>query len=369
VLFRSVNLREALKTVELHSLELEVPACELYNSIAQMMIMKHRQWHAKKKERLKAEATKFVETPEGQAEVEQESKILRRKAKEHGNTLNLEQAYLKAVSIITKRKVKTLATQESDPTTPSLVAAYRYLVMSHQVVERVHGQFHPCVGAACLAVASVQNVSGQLEEARDWLVKALRVMDRLNPPPVRAIAFVQVQLSQILAKQGIVEEAMEVLRDAVAFHLRVSEEALAAQIAHERVKIILPLPLGHPALEDVKTCLTLMEKLAEMLTELDMGVEAVQCSDKMGELADNAFGWDSREVALCRKEVGLRHVKAEDWRGACTSFKKSLDAHEACFGEKDPRSLEVCQLLLVATNHYNSERLEKMQKNEMDALF
>ena len=32
------------------------------------------------------------------------------------------------------------------------------------------------------------------------------------------------------------------------------------------------------------------------------------CSDKMGELADNAFGWDSREVALCRKEVWFVRV-------------------------------------------------------------
>lgn len=40
------------------------------------------------------------------------------------------------------------------------------------------------------------------EESREWLVRALRCMEKLDPLPVRAMAFVQLQLSQVLNKQG-----------------------------------------------------------------------------------------------------------------------------------------------------------------------
>ena len=44
--------------------------------------------------------------------------------------------------------------------------------------------------------------SSDAMESREWLVKALRCMEKLDPTPVRAMAFVQLQLSQVLHKQG-----------------------------------------------------------------------------------------------------------------------------------------------------------------------
>jgi hypothetical protein len=43
-------------------------------------------------------------------------------------------------------------------------------------------------------------------------------MERLDPTPQRAIAFVQLQLSQVLSRLGYEDEAMRVLAKAVDFH-------------------------------------------------------------------------------------------------------------------------------------------------------
>jgi hypothetical protein len=42
------HLKRALNMLESHGMEMEVIACELYNSIAQMMILKHRNWLTKR---------------------------------------------------------------------------------------------------------------------------------------------------------------------------------------------------------------------------------------------------------------------------------------------------------------------------------
>mmetsp|Transcript_36274 Transcript_36274/g.36947 ORF Transcript_36274/g.36947 Transcript_36274/m.36947 type:complete len:310 (+) Transcript_36274:2-931(+) len=306
---------------------------------------------------------RHLETEDGQLEIQEEAKMIRRKSKENGHVLSRDQSEYKARNNLIKAGIKALS-EEIDPTTPSLVAAFRYLIMSHQIVERVHGELHACVGAACLAVASVQNVSGELDDARDWLVKALYIMERLNPPPVRAIAFVQVQLSQILSKQNHAIQSMEVLRAASTFHIGAAEEAILKENMYDRGKIPQPLSVGHPGLEDVKTALNLMEKLLISLSEQSLEEEAITCSEKMADLAERAFGWYSKEAALSRKELGLRYVKVEDWRGACANFKKSVEAHELCFGDKDIRTLDVSKQLLVATSHYNAFKFENIQQND-----
>ena len=42
-------------------------------------------------------------------------------------------------------------------------------------------------------MASVQNTVGRYDDAREWLTKALRAMEKLTPLPVRSLAFTQVQ--------------------------------------------------------------------------------------------------------------------------------------------------------------------------------
>ena len=204
------KMKEALRHLERLGMDMEVTACELYNSIAQMMIMKHRHWHAKKRARCKLEIERRLNTDTGQKEILEESKAIKRRAKEKGIMMLKEDAIARARANLLKSGIKFLSSTQQDPTIPSLQAAYRYLIRSHEILEKVHGPLHPCIGSACLAIASVQNVIGDLAEARDWLIKALRLMEKLNPPPMRAISFVQVQLSQVLGKQGHVQESIQV---------------------------------------------------------------------------------------------------------------------------------------------------------------
>ena len=53
-------MREALRQIEALGLEQEPAACELYNSIAQLMVVKHRAWNTSKKERANKEALRYV---------------------------------------------------------------------------------------------------------------------------------------------------------------------------------------------------------------------------------------------------------------------------------------------------------------------
>jgi hypothetical protein len=54
------NLKNAVKQLEKLGLEMEVSACELYNSIAQLMITKHRQREGQRKVGLKREAIDWL---------------------------------------------------------------------------------------------------------------------------------------------------------------------------------------------------------------------------------------------------------------------------------------------------------------------
>jgi hypothetical protein len=51
-------------------------------------------------------------------------------------------------------------------------------------------------------------------------------MEKLDPLPLRAIVFVQLQLSQVLSKLGYEDEAMRVLAKAVDFHSEKAREVL-----------------------------------------------------------------------------------------------------------------------------------------------
>ena len=65
---------------------------------------------------------------------------------------------------------------------------------SLEIIERSHGFHHPAFAAACIAMASVRNIIGDHEETRTWLSKSLRSMEKLDPLPVRAMAFVHSQV-------------------------------------------------------------------------------------------------------------------------------------------------------------------------------
>lgn len=193
----------ALNLLEGLGFEMEAIACELYNSIAQMMIMKHREWHSGKKARCKEQAELWVQSAEGLGELDEEVKIVLEHYKKRNIPMSSEEAQQKSRMVLIKARTALLMEVEEDITIQSVTAAFRYLVRSLDIMEKVHrSATHPAIATACLAVASVQNLCGEFEDAREWLMRSLRVMEKLDPVPIRAVAFVHVQLSHVLLKLG-----------------------------------------------------------------------------------------------------------------------------------------------------------------------
>lgn len=158
---------------------------------------------------------------------------------------------------------------------------------SLEIVERNHGPLHPTFGAACIAIASVRNIIGDFESTRDWLSKALRSMEKVEPTPVRAVAFIQtqvssllcacnpnssyIQLSQVLSKQNHGEEAIQVLSlrqlipsckkhvfnisFSALFHMEKAREALLNNAEEGQVDSIVPIHKGMPVYQDVMRAL------------------------------------------------------------------------------------------------------------------
>lgn len=344
------TMRDALKHLERLGLEMEVPACELYNSIAQMMITKNRQYHAAQKAHIKVEAEKYLDSGDGQREIESEGRSIRKVNKERGMPITKEEAEQKARASLRRELVKSLIPQEEDPTLLSLQAAHRYLIKSHEILERVHGQAHPCVASACLAIASVQNVSEDFVEAKEWLVKALRIMEPLNPRPGRAIAFIQLQLANVLGKLQVYPASMQVMHSAMAFHLELAELAVERHASSSKRGLLQnPVVEGQSGYEDVRTALSLMERLMLMASEQGTATVALEYSERIADLAERAFGWDSQEAALTHEEAGRRCLALKDWDAACLHLKSSLEAHEMCFGDSDPRTTCIADLYL----HYS----------------
>jgi hypothetical protein len=72
------SLQSALNLLERLGLEMEVVGCELYNSIAQMMIMKYRHWMSNKKRRSKEIAEEWVNTEEGKLATKNQMKSIKK---------------------------------------------------------------------------------------------------------------------------------------------------------------------------------------------------------------------------------------------------------------------------------------------------
>ena len=199
----------SLKVLENMSFDMEVLACELYNSIAQLMVTKYRDWNEENKKRVRAECMAWLSSSDGQLALQLEIVKLTKANTKIARRMNRDEIDMKAYKNIYQARVKSKLAGSVDPTVTSVEAAsrwrksckvwfslakYRYLVRSLEIIERSHGFDHSAFAAACIAIASVRNIIGDYEETRAWLSKALRSMDRLDPRPVRAIAFVQTQV-------------------------------------------------------------------------------------------------------------------------------------------------------------------------------
>ena len=159
------TLTKALKQIEYLGLEMDAPACDLYNSIAQMMIMKYRNWQMESKNKIKNDSQVFINSDEGKMQIRKEMQILKDYIKQKSNiSLGSAELETKARSNVLRAFVKSFAkNKESDEAKKAVEAANRYLVKSYEILETIHGPTHPSVAGACLAVASVLNIIEQFE--------------------------------------------------------------------------------------------------------------------------------------------------------------------------------------------------------------
>ena len=176
------NLKNALKQLEKIGYEMEITACELYNSIAQLMITKHRRWDGAQKSRLRKQAFEWImANDDGKIDVKRRIEAIKKHYESKSAHFVMSDVEVRAKNAAVKAKIKRLVVEEVDPTRKAVEAAYRYLVRAHEILETAHGAHHAAVATACLAVASVQNILGIYEESRDWLIKVSTNDDDLPP--------------------------------------------------------------------------------------------------------------------------------------------------------------------------------------------
>jgi hypothetical protein len=249
-------------------------------------------------------------------------------------------------------------------------------VKSFEILEEKHGQIHPSIGAACLAVASVQNIVCNYEDAREWLIRALKKMEKLVPLPDRAIAFIQIQLCQVLSKQGHNDEAILVLSKATTFHSDRARSKLRVKVADEMmadghkesIKNLNDV-LDQSINDDVKLALELNSRLVQMLFETGAEWQAADQAEAIVSLTEAAFGWDSAEFAKSKKDAGNQCAAAGDWSRAVTHFKGSTESYDAIYGKKDKRTKESMRLLANAMSKekraYNDDINKDMIENNI----
>jgi hypothetical protein len=160
-------------------------------------VTKRRNWNEQCKTRMRHEAMSWLSTGEGQVALQLEIVRVTKSNSTSARRLDREEVDIRAYKNIFQDRLKTLRAGVVDPTVTSVEAASRYLMRSFEIIDKAHGQTHPSYGASCIAVASVKNIVGDYEATREWLARSLRSMEKLSPPPERAIAFVQTQVPYV----------------------------------------------------------------------------------------------------------------------------------------------------------------------------
>lgn len=246
--------------------EMEMIACDLYNTISQVMLKKHEQWTQLYKNDLKKQIEEWIQqTEEGKKalknevkkihqaqqpkkidqntivpsfvnpnnrkdEIEQEAKgnLIRKRVKEIMSlTQNQPRSPIKNRESILQQS--TILDDHSTLVSPKkgqdiinlLMVSYRYLAKSYEIMENYYqgNANNPALGIVCINIASIYFMLKELEDAREWLLQALRIMEKCSPSPVYSIAFIQQQLSNILCKLGYNNEGYKVLLNSLTFYL------------------------------------------------------------------------------------------------------------------------------------------------------
>ncbi len=377
------TLGNALKQIEYLDMESDCIACELYNAVAQMMIMKYRKYQQLQRVRAKQEANEILVSDRGKAAYRKEIQTLKQYYNSKNQSIPMNDLEQKArnnvinslINSIIMNETKSGSRDDFIEANKAVDAAYRYLVKSYEIFEASHGTTHPIVGGACLAIASVLNITENYVEAREWLVRSLRKMQKLNPIPFRAIAFIQVQLSQILQKQGHDEESLQVLSKAASFHAEKARNALnSLTITREGLgtETFATIPAnsflpGRLVYDDVNTTVSLNEKLIKIL-ESENKIQALTFAEINCEVIEKAYGWDSLEASNLRKKLGDMCASVGDWGRAVINFKKSCDVHEIHYGKNHPKTIQLNHLVENATtlkrNMYQDAILEQIETKQ-----
>eukprot|EP01039_Chlorochromonas_danica_P005079 gene5079-5581_t len=382
-------LLKALQELENVGLEMEMVGCELYNSIAQMMITKYQLWMNGRKGRFQKEAEIWTtDTPEGQKAVRVQLKSLKKQYNYTSHPVSTAELEYQAKELTINKRVKELNEKQEadDAMRQSLEAAYRYLVKSYEIFESTHGPVHPVVGTACLAVASAQNLLKDYENTREWLLRAIRIFEKCSPVPVRAITFSQTQLANTLTKLGHEDEARRVLNKAAQFHLSQAKAMLAAHLAQKpgydglqadrpnsalnnEAALLDAKPetarsntstvsnrsfrqpsargnqQGSALYDEIQTSVTLLNQVVKMSIHVGEKWEASLLCEEIATLQEEAFGWDSVQAAEATRQVGIRCMDIEDWPRAVRFLTASAQAHEVLFSKVDARYINTVKLL------------------------
>jgi hypothetical protein len=196
----------------------------------------------------------------------------------------------------------------------------------------------------------VQNLAQQFSDAREWLSRALRCMEKITPQPQRLIAFTQIQLSQVLTKEGHYDQSMNVLMTASNFYMK---RALDGLDRHQKANpadpyLMKPLIKGNQLHDDVHLAIELMSRLARMSYQRGDKVTGLDQAEAVAEMKENAFGMDSIEAAVARKDTGSKCLNMMDFPRAIMNLRKAYDAYELLFGSADAHCVEVNELLHAA---------------------
>jgi hypothetical protein len=123
--------------------------------------------------------------------------------------------------------------------------------------------------------------------------------------------------------------------------------------------------------EDIETALHLLKRLMKLHADAGATWQAAECAEKMADIADVAYGWDTLEAAVLHKVAGEKQSKVRDWGRACGNFKKCLDTYQVLYGEKDKRCAAVASQMQKAQQRrdadiQNDPKFDDMEDDDGD---
>jgi tetratricopeptide (TPR) repeat protein len=297
----------ALKGLEDLGLDMELPACELYNAIAQMMITKYSQWQHGRKTAIKRQIEDWMNNnEEGKRTVKLQVKATKKQLDYKSPVVVNSEIEHKAKQLILKKRIKEQlqAELETNEMQKLLDVAAKYLVRSFDIAESSHGTNHIVVATGCLAIASAQNLSKDFEETREWLLRALRIFEKCNPLPVRAIAFTQIQLGTILRKLGHDDECRRVLQKALIFYKeRVLADVLKVKDDYQEGAFQILLFKDSKLYDEFENYSKLSNEIIELFLKSGDKWEATIYSEERSKIVETLYGWDSIEASEAHREV------------------------------------------------------------------